>query len=98
MPKIEYGICIFLWNNTPTLFIIFQAGDSNAYAFEVEFEEVEQLYGLFDHSYKLVLGETADHSSDPFRMKNVDASGFVPYPADSTMALYGAVATVYGHS
>lgn len=61
----------------------------------MEFQGAEKLYGLHHHTYKLALGETADDKVDPFRLRNVDAAY---YEVDSTMALYGAVPVIYGHS
>ncbi|CAG9823717.1 unnamed protein product [Phaedon cochleariae] len=68
---------------------------SQVFTFGVEFEEASRLYGLFNHAYKLALGETMDNSTDPFRLRNSDSWA---YEADSTMALYGAIPAIYGHS
>ncbi|XP_018562583.1 neutral alpha-glucosidase C isoform X1 [Anoplophora glabripennis] len=68
---------------------------SQAFSFDVEFEEAQKLYGLHHHAYNLGLGETADGTVDPFHLKNFDTPS---YDVGSTMALYGAVPVVYGHS
>ncbi|KAJ8927404.1 hypothetical protein NQ314_020184, partial [Rhamnusium bicolor] len=68
---------------------------SKAFSFGVEFVGASKLYGLYHHAYKLSLDETADGSSDPFRLRNSDAGH---YEVDSTMALYGSVPVIYGHS
>ncbi|XP_018562576.1 neutral alpha-glucosidase C isoform X2 [Anoplophora glabripennis] len=69
--------------------------DSKAFAFEVNFVGASKLYGLYHHAYKLALGKTADGSSDPFRLRNSDTAG---YEVGSTMALYGSIPAIYGHS
>lgn len=75
--------------------IYFQNQESQAFAFTVEFEAAEKLYGLFDHAYQITLPETVNGSMDPFRLKNVDA---YEYEVNSPMALYGSVPVIYGHS
>lgn len=77
------------------LIFVFQTKDSKSFAFAVKFETADKLYGLFDHAYDIALPETADGSMDPFRLKNLDSSG---YEVNSPMALYGSVPAVYGHS
>lgn len=69
--------------------------EEQAFSFTVEFEGAEKLYGLAHHSYKIALGETADGSSEPFRLKNVYNGR---YQADSPMALSASIPAVYGHS
>ncbi|KAJ8978535.1 hypothetical protein NQ317_009478 [Molorchus minor] len=69
--------------------------DSQAFSFEVEFKDASKLYGLHHHAYKLALGETADGSMDPFRLRNSDVAN---YEVNSPMGLYGSVPAIYGHS
>ncbi|KAJ8949565.1 hypothetical protein NQ318_016196, partial [Aromia moschata] len=73
--------------------IVENTSDSQAFNFDVEFEGATKLYGLHHHSYKLALDETADGSKEPFRLRNSDV-----YDLNSTMALYGSVPVLYGHS
>lgn len=64
--------------------------------FDVYFEgSTNGLYGLHHHCHKIHLKETADGSSDPFRLRNSDAAGYQP---ESTNGLYGAIPAVLGHS
>ncbi|CAG9823718.1 unnamed protein product [Phaedon cochleariae] len=69
--------------------------ESQIFTLAVEFEGAKRLYGLHHHPTNLELPETADQSTDPFRLRNSDNAN---YEVGSPMALYGSVPVVYGHS
>ncbi|KAJ8921961.1 hypothetical protein NQ315_008595 [Exocentrus adspersus] len=91
----------FVYNNNVEVILksdrlVLRKTDSDeAFSFDVEFAGAERLYGLHHHAHPLTLGETADGSKDPFRLRNSDTAG---YGVDTTIALYGAVPVIYGHS
>ncbi|KAJ3617106.1 hypothetical protein MTP99_009103 [Tenebrio molitor] len=65
-----------------------------AFAFAVSFPQALQLYGIHEHADSLALQTTQVNGTDPYRLRNLDVSG---YELNSPMALYGAVPVLYGH-
>jgi alpha-glucosidase (family GH31 glycosyl hydrolase) len=65
-----------------------------AFAFAVSFPQALQLYGIHEHADSLALKTTQVNGTDPYRLRNLDVSG---YELNSPMALYGAVPVLYGH-
>jgi alpha-glucosidase (family GH31 glycosyl hydrolase) len=65
-----------------------------AFAFAVSFPQALQLYGIHEHADSLALQTTQVGGTDPYRLRNLDVSG---YELNSPMALYGAVPVLYGH-
>jgi hypothetical protein len=64
-----------------------------AFAFAVSFPQALQLYGIHEHADSLALQTTQVGGTDPYRLRNLDVSG---YELNSPMALYGAVPVLYG--
>jgi alpha-glucosidase (family GH31 glycosyl hydrolase) len=65
-----------------------------AFAFAVSFPQALQLYGIHEHADSLALQTTQVNGTDPYRLRNLDVSG---YELNSPMSLYGAVPVLYGH-
>ncbi len=75
----------------------------NSLALDIAFPESEVLYGIPEHASSLALKSTRSihqqtgvlSKSDPYRLFNLDV---FEYELDSTMALYGAIPIMLGHS
>lgn len=73
-------------------------GAGPALAFDVDWLEADQVYGIPEHATRLALPSTLNASaylSDPYRLYNLDV---FDYELHSTMALYGSIPFMMGHS
>jgi alpha-glucosidase (family GH31 glycosyl hydrolase) len=75
-------------------YLTFEDSLDQAFAFAVSFPQALQLYGVHEHADSLALQTTQVGGTDPYRLRNLDVSG---YELNSPMALYGAVPVLYGH-
>ncbi|KAH0820425.1 hypothetical protein GEV33_002366 [Tenebrio molitor] len=75
-------------------YLTFEDSLDQAFAFGVSFPQALQLYGIHEHADSLALQTTQVSGTDPYRLRNLDVSG---YELNSPMALYGAVPVLYGH-